>query len=226
VLPNYRLSPAVKHPSHVQDVARATAWTRSNIAKYGGNPERLFLLGHSAGGHLVALLAADESYLKAEGLKSADIQGVITASGVYRIPAVSPVMTLGGSGPHAVRLDQLLPVRGDGTLPNLPVGIPAPLDVYSMVFGDDPKERAGASPLTHVRRGMPPFLILTAEHDLPTLPDMANEFHQALRREGCAARLQKIDKRNHSSVLLSAITPDDPAARAIVDFVKQQDKRK
>ena len=49
VMPNYRLSPAVKHPEHIKDVARAFAWTRANIAKHGGDPERIFLAGHSAG---------------------------------------------------------------------------------------------------------------------------------------------------------------------------------
>src|SRR5262245_21362401 len=56
VMPNYRLSPAVKHPEHVKDVARAFAWTRKNIAAYGGDPDRIILAGHSAGGHLVSLL--------------------------------------------------------------------------------------------------------------------------------------------------------------------------
>ena len=83
VICNYRLSPAVKHPAHVQDVARAFAWTQSNIASYGGKPDRLFVCGHSAGGHLVALLATDPKYLKAEKLSPSDIRGVVPISGVY-----------------------------------------------------------------------------------------------------------------------------------------------
>src|SRR5262245_12611998 len=61
-MPNYRLSPRVRHPHHVRDVAEAVAWTRANIAQYGGDPSRLFLMGHSAGGHLVSLLATDRTY--------------------------------------------------------------------------------------------------------------------------------------------------------------------
>jgi acetyl esterase/lipase len=80
---NYRLSPAVRHPEHIRDVARAFAWTYKHIAEYGGRPDRLFVCGHSAGGHLVALLATDPSWLKAEGLTTADIRGVIGISGVY-----------------------------------------------------------------------------------------------------------------------------------------------
>ena len=66
VVINYRLSPKVQHPAHIQDVAKAFAWTCANIGKYGGDADQIFCMGHSAGGHLVSLLATDESYLKAE----------------------------------------------------------------------------------------------------------------------------------------------------------------
>jgi acetyl esterase/lipase len=85
VICNYRLSPAVQHPAHVEDVAKAFAWVHQNIGKYDGSTDKLFVCGHSAGGHLVALLATDPSYLKAEKRSPADIKGVIPISGVYRI---------------------------------------------------------------------------------------------------------------------------------------------
>jgi acetyl esterase/lipase len=81
----YRLSPKVKHPVHIQDVAKAFAWVKANIAKHGGKPDQLYISGHSAGGHLAALLATNESYLKAEKLSLADIKGAIPISGVYRV---------------------------------------------------------------------------------------------------------------------------------------------
>ena len=87
VIINYRLSPGVKHPEHIKDVARAFAWTVKNIEKYGGRTDQIFISGHSAGGHLVALLATDETYLKAEGLSFKNIKGVIPISGVYEVPA-------------------------------------------------------------------------------------------------------------------------------------------
>lgn len=82
---SYRLFPQVKHPEHIRDVARAFAWTKANAAKYGGNPDAVFVGGHSAGAHLATLLAADESYLKAEKLGLKDIRGVVSLSGGYRI---------------------------------------------------------------------------------------------------------------------------------------------
>lgn len=91
VVINYRLSPQVKHPAHIEDVAKAFAWTCENIGKYGGRADRIFVSGHSAGGHLVSLLALDESYLKAVGRSAADIHGVLAVSGVYAILPKIPV---------------------------------------------------------------------------------------------------------------------------------------
>jgi acetyl esterase/lipase len=87
---SYRLSPKVKHPAHVEDCARAFAWLRDHIAEYGGDPERLFVSGQSAGGHLSALLACDPRYLQALGVPADAIKGALPMSGVYTIPALPP----------------------------------------------------------------------------------------------------------------------------------------
>jgi acetyl esterase/lipase len=83
VVINYRLSPQVKHPEHIKDVARAFAWTHKNIGKYGGKADQVFVCGHSAGAHLVSLLVTDNTYLKMAGLGVEDVRGVIAMSGVY-----------------------------------------------------------------------------------------------------------------------------------------------
>lgn len=226
VMPNYRLSPAVKHPEHAKDIARAVAWTRANIGKHGGDPQRLYLAGHSAGGHLVALLGTDETYLRAAGMKTADIKGVIAISGVYRIPLGETWFSIGGSGSRAARFEQVFPFRGDtpptfkNQLAFLP-GVPVQSEIFAPVFGNTPRECDLASPVAHVRKGIPPVLILVAEHDLPSLSEMASEFHQALLRHGCEVKLLKIAKRNHHSLMFSVIRRDDPAAHAIVQFIRK-----
>ncbi|MCB1776586.1 MAG: alpha/beta fold hydrolase [Candidatus Competibacteraceae bacterium] len=84
---NYRLSPAVKHPTHVQDVANALAWIARNISRYHGNPNRIYLMGHSSGAHLAALVATDQRYLQAAGENLRLIKGVILLDGAgYDIP--------------------------------------------------------------------------------------------------------------------------------------------
>nr|ANI19854.1 EstDZ2a [uncultured Acetothermia bacterium] len=97
---NYRLSPQVQHPAHIEDVARAFSWVYKNIARYGGNPEKIFVTGHSAGGHLTALLALDEKYLQAHGLTLAAIKGAIPISGVYDVtPVLALYRTVFGADP-------------------------------------------------------------------------------------------------------------------------------
>ena len=94
VIINYRLTNKenhVKHPDHVRDVAAAFAWVHANIERYGGRRDRIFLSGHSAGAHLVALLATDESYLKAHQLGFENIRGVMALSGVYEIVPMIPI---------------------------------------------------------------------------------------------------------------------------------------
>src|SRR5262249_14454829 len=85
VIISYRLSPQVQHPEHIKDVARAFAWTCANINNHGGRPDHLFVCCHPAGGHLAALLATDETYLKAQKLSQANIKAAIAISGVYTI---------------------------------------------------------------------------------------------------------------------------------------------
>jgi acetyl esterase/lipase len=83
VIPSYRLSPEVSHPAHIQDVAAAFAWTRRNIRQYGGDPDRIIVIGHSAGAYLAMLLAADPRYLAAHQLSPRDIKGVVPVSGFF-----------------------------------------------------------------------------------------------------------------------------------------------
>lgn len=85
---SYRLSPKVKHPAHVQDCARAFAWLHAHVAEHGGDPDRLFVAGQSAGGHLAALLATDPQFLRAVEVPAGALKGAMPMSGVYRIPAL------------------------------------------------------------------------------------------------------------------------------------------
>lgn len=80
---NYRLSPSVKHPIHVKDAARAIKWVYENIGSYGGDPNKLFVSGHSAGAHLAALVTLDTKYLEAESVPFSNIRGAIPISGPF-----------------------------------------------------------------------------------------------------------------------------------------------
>lgn len=83
VLPDYRLYPEVSFPIFVEDAALAMRWARDNAARYGADPNKLYVAGHSAGAHLAAMLALDQRYLQAVGMAQADITGLIGLSGPY-----------------------------------------------------------------------------------------------------------------------------------------------
>ncbi|OUU00600.1 MAG: lipase [Flammeovirgaceae bacterium TMED32] len=78
---NYRLYPKVKSPRYIDDAAAAVAWVFKNIASYGGNPNLIFVAGHSAGGYLTSMLGLDKSYLNSYDIDSDAIAGLIPYSG-------------------------------------------------------------------------------------------------------------------------------------------------
>ena len=92
VVPSYRLSPQVSHPAHIQDVAAAFAWVTRNIRAHGGDPDRIIVIGHSAGAYLAMLLATDSRYLAAHNLSPGHITGLVPVSGFFWVdkPGVAP----------------------------------------------------------------------------------------------------------------------------------------
>lgn len=90
VIPDYAKYPQVRFPVFVEDSAKALGWVHRNIEKYHGNPERLYISGHSAGAHIAALLAADPRYLKAEGAAPDIIKGFAGLAGPYQFTPDEP----------------------------------------------------------------------------------------------------------------------------------------
>ncbi|MFA9389818.1 MAG: alpha/beta hydrolase [Prolixibacteraceae bacterium] len=78
---NYRLYPKIKAPVYIEDAAAAVAWTFKNIATYGGNPDLIFISGHSAGGYLTSMVGLDKTYLAKFGIDANLIAGLIPFSG-------------------------------------------------------------------------------------------------------------------------------------------------
>jgi len=81
VIADYRLFPKVRFPSIIDDAKKAVEWTHQHIDQYGGNPQQLILMGHSAGAHLAAMLAMNQAYLSTETY--AALGGFIGLAGPY-----------------------------------------------------------------------------------------------------------------------------------------------
>ncbi|MDF1550116.1 MAG: alpha/beta hydrolase [Bacteroidales bacterium] len=78
---NYRLYPKIKAPKYIEDAAAAVAWVFNNIEKYGGNPELIFVSGHSAGGYLTSMIGLDKKWLNAFNIDANKIAGLVPFSG-------------------------------------------------------------------------------------------------------------------------------------------------
>ena len=78
---NYRLYPKIKCPVYLQDAAAAVVWTFKNIEKYGGDPKKVFISGHSAGGYLTSMLGLDKRWLEEYGVDADNIAGLAPLSG-------------------------------------------------------------------------------------------------------------------------------------------------
>ena len=174
----------------------------------------------------MSLLATDESYLKDKslGLEDRDraaIRGVMPLSGVYRIP---------DGDDYGKMMDSLLRSfsrPAEGKEPATPAvafptlrGTGLALNPFRIVFGDDRDTRIKASPLSHVRSGLPPFLILYAQRDVPMLPEMAKEFGKALADAKNDVEVRRIDNRDHNTLMFRARNADDVVLQALVKFIE------
>jgi len=84
VVPDYRIYPEVRYPAFIEDAALAVRWVKDNIVRFGGDPAKIFLKGHSAGAHIAAMLAIDARWLQAVGLSQQhDVAGLIGVAGPY-----------------------------------------------------------------------------------------------------------------------------------------------
>lgn len=95
VIPDYRKYPQVTLDGFMQDAASAVAWTHAHAAELGGAPDDVFVMGHSAGGQIAALLATDPEWLGTHDLKPADLAGLIGLAGCYDfvpVPQDDPIM--------------------------------------------------------------------------------------------------------------------------------------
>jgi CubicO group peptidase (beta-lactamase class C family) len=195
---NYRLLPSVDMEAIVRDVARSIRWVHDHVAEHGGDPKRLFIMGHSAGAQLAALVCTDDRYLKAEGLSLAIIKGCVPVDGdTYDVPAI---------------IETAETRRRVHGLPQAKFG-------HREKFGNDPAKHRDFSAVTHVARdkGIPPFLILyVAEH--PDTSAQAQRLGNVLKAAGVPATLFGARETTHNMINAHLGLPDNPATGALFDF--------
>lgn len=187
----YRFVPDIEFPANAEDVGAALAWVLARIADYGGDPSRVFVMGHSAGGHLAALVATDGQFLGAHGYAPADLAGVVL---------------LDSAGYDIARIFEISSSSAQ--------------DTYRYAFGDDPAVWSAASPITYARAGgdFPPMLIFYVRaygpHEL-----IATDFHAALIEAGGDAVLQLVEEDTHATLNRHFGASDHRATAITLEFL-------
>lgn len=198
---NYRLLPKVEMLTIFQDVAKSIRWVHDHIADYGGDPNRLLVMGHSAGAQLAALISIDDRYLKAEGLSLSIIKGCVPVDGdTYDVPAIIETA------------ETRRRVHGQ---PQARFG-------HREKFGNNPEKHRDYSAVTHVAKdkGIPPFLILyVADH--PDNTAQAQRLASVLTAAGVPAKLFGGKETNHNRLNDNLGLPDDAATKAVFEFVDE-----
>ncbi|MCX2451530.1 alpha/beta hydrolase [Pedobacter sp. PLR] len=192
VIINYGLAPEQQYPQMAADCAAAVTWVSQHIHNYGGNPERIFLMGHSAGGHLAEFINADPEYLEAAGFKG-KVKGVILND--------------------AFGLDMneyLSKAEKDDNYHN-----------FLRTFSDDPVVWTKASPLNYVQQIENPHLIFYGEKTYPAIQIQSERIQKQLTAQQIPSSIYVIKGKKHVGMISQMVFGSNQLYQKILDFVAQ-----
>lgn len=192
---SYRLIPAVDWRAQAGDAARAVAWVHAHAAEFGGDPNRLFVMGHSAGAQLAMRTALDRATLERLGVPAGAIRGIIGVAGAGYDLSDAQTYAL-GSDPrwYAKR--------------------------FQLGAADTDWQKAG-SPIQFVTAAAPPVLLLRAGGEDKPLIRQSDLMRDALIRAGARADLVVAPGLSHTRIVPTLSREDRPAGAAVLAFVRQ-----
>lgn len=190
----YRLVPEVQWPENIEDVAAAIAWVYEHPDEFGVDPERVTLMGHSAGAHLVACAGADPRWLAAHGRSPDELHAVVLLDGAgYDIPAV---------------MDGATGLRGR---------------IYRLAFTEQPDVWADASPALNIPQAGPvcPTWLSIINDDRNASHQQSALLFEPLDATGLAGTEVLPVKKSHRDVFRQLGAPGDPEAQRVIDLATQ-----
>lgn len=192
---NYRLAPKAVWPAGAEDVIAAYAWLKSKAAAFGGDPDRIFLVGESAGAAHIATATLVRRFHPREGLR---IAGAVLISGVYDVELE-----------HRARRQ---------------FGVATPDPRNEPYFGSDAARYPQMSTIRLIDATPAPLLITYAEMDLPQMQVQAGElFASLVTRHGFDPDLRVVRGHNHLTQSYSVNTGDESLSHLIVEFLRKHD---
>ena len=203
---NYRLLPSVEMGDLIRDVAKAVRWTHDHVAEYGGDPKRMFIMGHSAGAQLAAILCTDDRYLKAEKLSLDIVKGCVPVDGdTYDVPAIIATAEARWKAHE----------------------LPAAKFGHREKFGNSEEKHKDFSAVTHVAKGknIPPFLLMYVSNH-PDVTAQAQRFGSVLKDAGIPVTLYGGRETTHNKINADIGLPEDPGTKALYEFLDKALKPK
>ncbi len=191
VIIDYPLSPRANYNQMAKASAMAVKWVNANIASYGGNPDKIFVSGHSAGGGLAALIAVRSQYFDSIGIAN-PIKGVI-----------------------------LIDAAGLDMYDYLKEGDYGPGNTYLKTFTSKPAIWKEASPIYHLHKGMPPMLIYRGGETYPSIIKSNEAFVQALKKVQDEPRYYVLKRKKHIPMITQFFISWNPIYKQITEFMKE-----
>jgi acetyl esterase/lipase len=195
VVPDYRLSPRAEYQGATTDVAMALKWTQEHITGYGGDNSRIFVAGHSAGGHLAALVSIDHSYF--DSLKMSN-----PLSGTVLIDAFG--------------LDMFSFLSNEELKKH---------KTYYAMFGRDPEKWKDGSPIFHLNENMKPFLMFVGTKTYPVIFEGNREFFDALKKFHPDSKPIIEMKKKHIPMMLQFYNSKNRGYEEILEFLTRSDRK-
>lgn len=205
---DYPLVPDAKVEDQAAAIISAIKWIKGHISEYGGDADNISIMGHSAGGHLVALVGTDESYLKAQKLSFANIKAVIPLdAGTLDVPQ------------HMQHI-----LSGDAAFGAGIIAERRLKKMFTGAFGSDPAYWESVSPYHYIKNGnaYPPFLLLTVA-DRKDSSGQATAFSKKLNGLGGTSEFYPITERTHRTINKMFGEQGDESFAHTLEFLKKLD---
>ncbi|MFZ4619626.1 MAG: alpha/beta hydrolase [Bacteroidota bacterium] len=196
-LMSYRLSTDSVWPAQPRDVAKAFLWLKENIGQYGGDSTKIFIVGHSAGGHLAALVCTDSTYFAEVGLKLSEIEGCVS---------MGAMMSDAGSLSSLSKEQEQRLFRHDW---------------FFKIFGNK-KDFLNSLPIHHVNSAMPRTLLLLADEERydPPKEQTVLEFVESAKQKNVHVEYEVLSHRSHMGTVEKMAEQSDPTMERIITFIE------
>ena len=189
---NYGLAPESQYEQMGDDCARAVKWVKNHIADYGGNPSRIFLMGHSAGGQLAELINADPKYFEKEGIFN-PVKGIIL------------------DDPFGLDMKEYMSTSAkDNNYTD-----------FLRTFGANPLNWEKGSPLHYIAHIANPHLIFYGEKTYPAIKLQSERLHKELQAKNVPSELQIIRGKKHVGMITQMIFGNNQLYASILKFISR-----